>query len=98
MEEIYIYNPDSEDFTINFALSHEKPKQYIIKGLQMQKFHPDVAEHIKKHLATKIYEKRGLTNYPVEIQKIYKEIDIDIEEAKRNLILSQKIEEAKQNG
>ena len=63
----------------------------------MKKFHPDVAEHIKKHLADRLYDKRGHTNHDRDIKPILKEIEVDIEEAKRNLVMSQKLAEA-ENG
>lgn len=76
--DVYVYNPDSEDFSIHFDHKGEGKKLYTLRGLQMEKFPEQIAEHIKSHLADKIYEKRGLKNYPVNIQVILAELEVDL--------------------
>ncbi len=82
MEEVFIYNPDSEDFSIQCALHEGKPTLYTIKALQMQKFPAIVAERMKEALADKLFEKRGKSNYHVDIKEIHKEIHVELKPRK----------------
>jgi hypothetical protein len=73
--EKLIFNPDTEDFTVNYNDGNGS-KEYTIKALSIKLFPTDLADHIKKHLADKLYWKRGQkTNYEDDIKSIYQEIE-----------------------
>lgn len=80
-KEVYVINIDNEDFSITYDLKGNKePELYEIKSLEIGKFPEPVAEHIKKHLAEKILNKRGVkTNYTDDLEKIINEISYDPE-------------------
>jgi hypothetical protein len=70
-----IYNPDIEDFTVNF-----QNKPYTVKALDMEKFPFHIANHIKKHLAKHLLFKRGIGKEAAEdlIKQINKEIEVTL--------------------
>lgn len=66
-----IYNPDLEDFTVKYA-----DKAYTIKANELQEYPLFIANHIQKHLATHIANKRGIkVNPDYDLVKINKEIE-----------------------
>ena len=69
-----IFNPDLEDFTVNF---HGEP--YTIHAQEIEEFDHPVAEHIKKHLAKYLMGKSGSNSLPTEADwdKINKKIEVD---------------------
>jgi len=72
-KQVRIYNPDVEDFTVNY---HGYP--VTIRSMEMQTYNMEVANHIKKHLADHLLHKRGVKVSPQDdIQAIYKEIEVD---------------------
>jgi hypothetical protein len=74
-KQVRIYNPDLEDFTVNY---HGYP--VTIRSMEMQTYAFEVANHIKKHLADKLLHKRGTKTSPQDdIQAIYKEIEVQID-------------------
>jgi hypothetical protein len=67
-----IYNPDTDDFTVNFD-----SKPYTIKALEIQEFPIHIANHIKKHLANHLLHKRGVKINPeADLSKIFEEIEV----------------------
>jgi len=69
-----IYNPDIEDFT--FAFNGE---DYTAKSLEISRFPEHISNHLKKHLADRILNKRGVrTNVRDDLEEIYKEIEVKI--------------------
>lgn len=67
-----IYNPDTEDFTVAYS-----GKFYTIPATQIATFPTVIADHIQRHLAIHILNKRGVkTNYEDDLAKIYEEIKI----------------------
>jgi len=68
-----IFNPDIEDFTCSYG-----GKNYTIHALEIETFPYIIAEHIKKHLATHIMNKRGVKggNSEETLNKIKKEIEV----------------------
>jgi len=69
-----IYNPSSEDFTV----AHAGVSHTIYAG-QIQEFQVDIANHIRKHLAEFLLNKRGdWSNYDRDMKKLYEEIDVTI--------------------
>lgn len=77
MNELTIYNPDSEDFSTTYDLDGNKqPLRYTLHAKEYGIFPSAVAEHLQKHLAHKIVMKRGVkTNYADEYQQVLKEIE-----------------------
>ena len=70
-----IYNPHTEDFTVEF---HGDP--YTIHALEMDEYPLAIANHIKKHLANLLLQKRGIkTNVEDDLAAIYKEIEVLID-------------------
>ncbi len=73
-EKVRIYNPDSEDFTVRLA-----DKSYTIRSLEIELFNYRVANHMKKHLATHLLNKRGRKdglNVNDSLEEIKKEIEV----------------------
>lgn len=69
-----IYNPDTEDFTVNF---HGEP--HTIRALEIQEFPLHIANHIQKHLADKLLHKRGIkVNAEDDLLKIFGEIEVTL--------------------
>ena len=67
-----IYNPDDDDFTVKYG-----GKSYTIFSREIDSFPVFIAEHIKKHLATHLLNKRGIkTNSNDDLDKIKEEISI----------------------
>ena len=70
-----IYNPDTDDFTVNFNGS-----PHTIHALEIQEFPIHIANHIKKHLADHLLHKRGVKESPqADLENIFKEIEVIIE-------------------
>jgi len=70
-----IYNPDTDDFTVRF---NNEP--YTIKALEIQEFPLHVANHIQKHLADHLLNKRGIkVNVEDDLKNIFKEIEVELE-------------------
>lgn len=71
-----IYNPLSEDFTVNFAGDENIPVPYTIHALEVDTYPTVIANHITKHLAEHIYQIRGQkTNHDDDIKAIRREIE-----------------------
>mgnify|MGYP007134649114 CR=1 FL=1 len=72
---VRIYNPDTEDFTVNYD-----GKPYTIHALEMEKFPTAIANHIKKHLADHLLHKRGDGDRGPQavLDKIKKEIEVEL--------------------
>ena len=69
---IRIYNPDIDNFTVNY---HGSP--VTIRALEIAEFNADVANHVKKHLADHILNKRGVkSNVEDDLAGIFKEIEV----------------------
>lgn len=74
-KQVRIYNPDIEDFTVNY---HGSPVS--IRSMEMQTYAFEVANHIKKHLANKLLHKRGIKNSAEDdLKEIFKEIEVQID-------------------
>ena len=70
-----IYNPDTADFTVKY---HGEP--YTVHALEMESFPLPIANHIKKHLADHLLNKRGIKSNPQDdLVKYLKEIEVSIE-------------------
>ena len=73
--EKLIFNPDTEDFSVDYN-DDNGIKTYTIPAISLKSFPLNIANHIKKHLATMLYFKRGnKVNYEADIEEIYKEIE-----------------------
>ena len=70
-----IYNPDTADFTVNY---HGEP--YTIHALEITEFPFPIANHIKKHLADHLLNKRGVKVNPQDdLKKYFEEIEVSLE-------------------
>jgi hypothetical protein len=79
VKKVRLYNPDTEDFQVQFN-DGNGPKIYEIHALEIEEFPFHVANHIKKHLANKLLNKRGIkVNPQADIEKIKQEIEVSIE-------------------
>lgn len=55
-----IYNPDTEDFTRTYDINENgQPVSFTIHAGEIEKFPKVIAEHLKKHLAKHLTNKRG---------------------------------------
>ena len=73
---VRIYNPDTENFTCKY-----NGVSYTIFALEIEEFPLPIANHIKKHLADHILNKRGvpLDSNPQDfLKEIYKEIEVEV--------------------
>jgi hypothetical protein len=72
-----VFNPSSEDFSVEYN-DDNGIKTYTLPGLKMASFPTNVADHVRKHLADKLYQSRdNKVNYEVDIKSILEEIDGD---------------------
>lgn len=72
LNEVAIYNPDSQDFTVNYG-----GKPYTIGTKEGLKFPKEIANHIAKHLAKHLVFKRGIKrNFDADYKEVLKEIYI----------------------
>lgn len=75
--EKIIFNPDTEPFSCNYD-DDNGVKTYTIPAIAVATFPTNIADHITKHLANKLYQKRGnKINYEVDIEAIKQEIQTD---------------------
>ena len=87
VNDIPIFNPDTEDFSVKYDINGDKnPETFTIKARDIAYFPEAVANHIKKHLANHLLNKRGVINRNTELtlQGIYKEIEVDLNDPKNN--------------
>jgi len=71
---VSIFNPDIDDFTVPYGR-----KNYTIRAMEIQQFKFFIADHIKKHLATHLMNKRGGAkdgNSETTLRAIRKEIEV----------------------
>ena len=75
-----IYNPTTKDFKVKYDINEDgKPVTYSIKAMEMAEFSNVVADHITKHLATHILNKRGIKENPeLDLERITEEIEVEI--------------------
>jgi hypothetical protein len=73
---IGVYNPLLKDFTARYDINEDgNPESFTIPALEIGYFKPFLANHIKKHLATKILNERGVqTNWEDDYNKVLEEI------------------------
>lgn len=69
-QDVKIYNPDTHDFTVKYA-----GKPYTAPALKISTFKKPIAEHIKKHLANHIFNKKGFGLHTNKIDEIIKKIE-----------------------
>ena len=70
---IYLYNPDTEDFTCKF-----EGKEHISHAMRREEFPYYVGKHIQKHLAMHLLNTRSRVKNPAEdYANILKEIIYD---------------------
>ena len=72
---VIIYNPDLEDFSVQYTSGKGVKKTYEIKAMEYKYFEPHIAEHVAKHLGNKLLHDRGIKNNPeLDLKGIRKEI------------------------
>jgi hypothetical protein len=73
-EDIYIFNPTKEPFSITYAYDFESPRVYTLESYEGKKFPRVIADHIAKHLKNKIIsDKPGVITEAI-IEKVLKTI------------------------
>lgn len=77
-----LYNPLTEDFTVQMADEENNPHQYTIHAGEVETFPAYIANHIRKHLASKIYLDRygARVTQDFVMPDILKELDGELEE------------------
>ena len=71
---VRLCNPDIKDFTVNYS-----GKPYTVPANDIAAFPLKIAEHVKKHLARYLLNKRGVKNTPeADLKEIYKEIEVNL--------------------
>jgi len=76
---VYVYNPDSEDFSTTYDVNgNGDPVTFTIRSFEIGKFEIDaVGKHMLKHLADKILMKRKVkTNWANEHDALMKELNV----------------------
>lgn len=75
-----VYNPLLVDFEVKYDINGtNEPETFVIHGGEIEYFNAPVAEHIKKHLANKIIQERGVkTNHEDEYKAILQELTPDL--------------------
>jgi len=79
---VYVYNPDSEDFSTTYDVNgNGDPVTFTIRSFEIGKFENDaVGKHMLKHLADKILMKRKVrTNWEDEYNALLKELNVTSE-------------------
>ena len=77
--KIPIYNPDIDDFSVQYTTVEEGQKTYTIRAMEIKYFKPVIARHIAKHLANHLLHKRGIKhNAELDLENIKKEIMVKI--------------------
>ncbi len=77
-DKVPLFNPLNEDFTAKYDINNDRnPIAFTIKAKSVAYFDPPIAAHIKKHLATAIFEKRGNNkmDHDIQIEQFLKEIE-----------------------
>lgn len=77
-ETAYVHNPTKDDFTMKYDINEDnEPVPYTVEAGDIKEFPKIVADHLKKHLATKILNIRGIkTNHEDEYAAVIKEISV----------------------
>jgi len=71
-QKVRIFNPDDKDFTVKW---HGEP--VTARALEIGEFEYHVAQHIKKHLATHLVNKKGIAIPTDEDrQEVIKQIEV----------------------
>lgn len=73
--KVAVYNPLETDFEVSYDTDGtDYPYSYKVPALDIAFFEPLVADHVAKHLATAVMDKRSVkTNYPDEHEKVLRE-------------------------
>ena len=75
----HLYNPNKENFTVQYTDEHTGTQNYTIHAGEIEEFPHNVANHIVKHLAQHLVLSRGVrTTYDAEYAEAVKEIECDI--------------------
>lgn len=79
-KEFGVYNPTKEDFTCTYDTNGDgQPLSYTVNSMDIAFFPDFIAEHVKKHLADKIIQARGVkTNHEDEYKDILEEISVKL--------------------
>ena len=85
-EKIPIYNPLTVDFSIKYDIKGDRnPKEFTIKGGEIQYFPKVIANHIKEALANEMFNQRGYLkdahgNTELALEEYRKEIEVNLDE------------------
>lgn len=71
-QDVLIWNTDDKDFSVDYD-----GKTYTIKAKDSVYFKKPIADHIKKHLATEVMNKRGVKfQNREEVEKVLRELEL----------------------
>lgn len=80
IKEESLFNPLDEDFTVTYDIYENKqPETYVAKSKEISTFPTTIAQHIKKHLLSKLVEERELGYVTPELhQELLEEIEVQL--------------------
>ena len=77
MAKTFVFNPLNEDFSTQYCVGNDSdPTTFAIKAKEVEPFEEDVAKHVKKHLANRIFDVKGdyKKERDVQMKKFYKQM------------------------
>jgi hypothetical protein len=81
MSKVYVYNPLNEDFTVKYDIRGNKnPKAFTLKAKEIAQFDRVIANHLKKHLANKMFDLLGdvTKDRDIQMENFYKQMEVKI--------------------
>lgn len=79
MSDAAIFNPLNKDLTVDYDLSGENPKHFILKAKEITHIPEEYAKHVKRTLADAVFDAKGdyRKDRDVQMKEIYQEIEIE---------------------
>lgn len=77
MAKVLIFNPLNEDVSVKYDASGKNPRTFTFRAKEVGKIDKEFADHVKKHLANRIFDKRGdyRKDRDMQMKEIYKEME-----------------------
>jgi hypothetical protein len=73
-----IFNPLKTDFKCTYRDDDNKPREYIVRSMEIETFPAYIAKHIVKHLIVAVQNERSVNSLNTKaIEEIRKEIEIN---------------------
>ncbi|MHC4269153.1 MAG: hypothetical protein ACYSWS_03425 [Planctomycetota bacterium] len=77
--KVLVFNPLNEDFTVKYDINNDRnPVAFTIKAKEVSEFNKIVADHLKKHLANRLFDLRGdyKKDRKAQMKKFYKQMKV----------------------